>query len=184
MRCPKNKKIELLDDRLSVDLAVKRCPDCKGIWIPSNEYEVWQQRHVQDSLEQLPSTLNVDYVQSPLDAKAAFCPECHRYLARAKVAIKTPFYVERCSQCGGIWCDHGEWDVLTQLGLNTIVQQLFTSEWQARSKQREQSERERQATIDKLGQELADLVFELAERLEKHPNGDFGMAYLMRRFNP
>lgn len=183
MRCPKNKKIELIDDRLTADLAVKCCPDCKGTWIPSDEYEAWQQRQVQGSLEQLPSILDVDYVQSPFDAKAALCPECNRYLARARVGVKTPFYVERCSQCGGIWCDYGEWDILTKLGLNTIVQQLFTSEWQTRSKEREQSERERQATIDKLGPELADLVFELAERLEEHPNGDFGMAYLMRRFN-
>ncbi len=69
------------------------------------------------------------------------------------------------------------------MGLNTVIQQLFTSEWQARSKEREQSEREKQATIEKLGEELANQLFELANLLESHPNGDFGVAYLMRRFD-
>jgi Zn-finger nucleic acid-binding protein len=126
-------------------------------------------------------TLNVDFVQSPFDTKAALCPECRRYLSRAKVNLKTPFYVERCMYCRGIWCDYGEWDVLERLGLHTTIEQLFTNEWQTRSRSRQFSEQERQATIDKLGSELADRVFELAEILERHPNGDCGVAYLMRR---
>jgi hypothetical protein len=40
---------------------------------------------------------------------------------------------------------------------------------------------ERRATIDKLGAELAAQIFELADVLKQHPNGDFGVAYLMRR---
>jgi Zn-finger nucleic acid-binding protein len=131
----------------------------------------------------MPKTLDVDYVQSPFDTKAALCPECNCYLARARVGLKTPFYVERCPNCGGIWCDRGEWDVLEKLGLHTAIEQLFSSEWQARVKEREYAARERQATIDKLGADLAEKVFELAELLEGHPNGDFGVAYLMRRFD-
>lgn len=131
----------------------------------------------------MPKTLDVDYVQSPFDTKAALCPECNCYLARARVGLKTPFYVERCPNCHGIWCDRGEWDVLEKLGLHTAIEQLFSSEWQARVKEREYAARERQATIDKLGEDLAEKVFELAELLEGHPNGDFGVAYLMRRFD-
>jgi hypothetical protein len=70
---------------------------------------------------------------------------------------------------------------LERLGLHTTIEQLFTNEWQTRSRSRQFSEQERQATIDKLGSELADRVFELAEILERHPNGDCGVAYLMRR---
>lgn len=183
MQCPKCKKVTLLDGVLDDDLAVKYCQECKGTWIPAGEYEAWQTRQFQyPGNSEVPSgTLNVDFVQSPFDAKAALCPECQRYLSRAKVNLKTPFYVERCMQCRGIWCDYGEWDILVQLGLHTTIEQLFSNEWQTRSRERQFFDQERQATIDKLGSELAEQVFELAEVLEKHPNGDFGVAYLMRR---
>ena len=183
MQCPKCKKAMLLDGVLSEQLAVKYCQECKGTWIPASEYEQWQAHQASHpGVSQFPSeTLSVDFVQSPFDAKAALCPECQRYLSRARVNLKTPFYVERCMQCRGIWCDYGEWDILEQMGLHTTIEQLFSNEWQSRARERQFFDKEREATIDKLGSELASQVFELAEALANHPNGDFGVAYLMRR---
>ncbi|MEO0491332.1 MAG: hypothetical protein AAFZ49_17540, partial [Cyanobacteria bacterium J06659_2] len=60
---------------------------------------------------------------------------------------------------------------------------IFSGEWKTRIKALEYAERERQATTDKLGEDISQRLFELAEMLEKHPNGDFGVAYLMRRFD-
>ena len=37
--------------------------------------------------------------------------------------------------------------------------------------------------IEKVGEELANQVFEMAAKLESNPNGDFAVAYLMRRFD-
>lgn len=185
MQCPKDKKITLEDGFLAGNLPVKQCPDCKGTWIPATNYEQWQERQVPSAVppETLVKRLDVDFVQSPLDTRAALCPECNRYLARAKVMLKSPFYVERCPNCNGIWCDRGEWEILTKLGLHATIQQLFSNEWQARVMRSHQTEKEKQATADKLGAELAERLFELADLLENHPNGDFGVAYLMRRFN-
>jgi Zn-finger nucleic acid-binding protein len=183
VECPKCRKVTLLDGVLDEKFAVKYCQECKGTWIPASEYEDWQARQYYSPQrpDLLSGTLEVDFVQSPFDSKAALCPECRRYLSRAKVNLKTPFYVERCMYCRGIWCDYGEWDILEELGLHTTIEQLFTNEWQTKSRSRQYFEQERQATIDKLGLELAEHVFELAEALEHHPNGDFAVAYLMRR---
>lgn len=183
MECPKCRKVTLSDGVLDEQFAVKYCQECKGTWIPASEYEAWQARQPYNRAipEALSRTINVDFVQSPFDTKAALCPECQRYLSRAKVNLKTPFYVERCMHCRGIWCDYGEWDILEKLGLHTTIEQLFSNEWQTRVREQQFSEQERQATTEKLGSELAARVFELAEALEKHPNGDFGVAYLMRR---
>ncbi len=183
MHCPKCKNVTLVDGLLEDQLAVKYCQECKGTWIPASEYEAWQTEQLyRPVLSEVDSrSIDVDFVQSPFDTKAALCPECRRYLSRAKVNLNTPFYVERCMQCRGIWCDYGEWDILERLGLHTTIEQLFTNEWQTRSRSQQYSEKERQATIDKLGPEVAQLVFELADILEKHPNGDFGVAYLIRR---
>ncbi len=131
----------------------------------------------------MPKPVDVDYTQSPLDNRAALCPECGRYLSRARVSLKSSFYVERCLSCGGIWCDYGEWDILEKMGLHTAIERLFSAEWQAKVREREMAEQEQRATIDKLGSDLAEKVFELAKLLQEHPNGDFGVAYLMRRFN-
>ncbi|MGJ3249365.1 MAG: zf-TFIIB domain-containing protein [Elainellaceae cyanobacterium] len=181
MQCPKDREIELVDSWLSDQLAVQECPKCQGNWIPSTEYQKWR-GEPPDMIEVPQQMLSIQCESPPNDTKGALCPACGCFLSRAKVALRTPFYVERCSNCGGIWCDRGEWDILEMLGLHVAIEQLFSSDWQSRVKEVELANRERQATIDKLGEELALRVFELAELLEQHPNGDFGVAYLMRRF--
>ena len=183
MQCPKCRKVTLLNGVLDEKFAVMYCQECKGTWIRASEYEAWQARQPYNPVvpELRSGRLNVDFIKSPFDTKAALCPECKRYLSRAKVNLTTPFYVERCMYCRGIWCDYGEWDILEKLGLHTTIEQLFSNEWQTRVRSRQYSEQERQATIEKLGSELAERVFELAEVLERHPNGDFAVAYLMRR---
>ncbi|NEP09508.1 MAG: zf-TFIIB domain-containing protein [Symploca sp. SIO2C1] len=183
MQCPKCKTADLGKGILDNKLSVKYCRECKGTWIPAVEYEAWQAEQPDYSVipDLLFSKLNVDFVQSPFDTKAALCPECGSYLSRAKVNLKTPFYVERCQQCRGIWCDHGEWEALETLGLHTTIEQLFSNKWQTKMRSQQSLDQERQATIEKLGPELAQRVFELTEELKNHPNGDFGVAYLMRR---
>ncbi len=185
MNCPKCKQ-PLIDSTLSTALAVKHCTNCQGSWIPAVEYQAWVSQEPQKSLSpELFSELlnNIDVVPSPFDSKAALCPECHHYLARAKVSMKNPFYVERCPSCTGVWCDEGEWNMLEKLGLSTTIEQLFSSGWQARMREQLHAYQERQAVVDKVGPELAAQLFQLASVLEKHPNGDFAAAYLMRRFD-
>ena len=184
MKCPKEKQVTLVDGTVSGKLAVHQCPDCQGMWIPSDKYKIWQigQNRPKTVAELVPKKLDVEFERSQFDSKAALCPECGTYLARAKVGMTNAFYIERCLSCGGVWCDRGEWDALEQMGLQAAIEQLFTSEWQMSSRERESLALEKKATIDRLGEELANRVFELAEVLEKHPYGDFGVAYLMRRF--
>ena len=82
-----------------------------------------------------------------------------------------------------MWCDDGEWQVLDKLGLSAYLPVLFTDEWHHHVRLAEAEFRERTATAEKLGPEIAEKLFELAKLLEDHPNGDFGVAYLMRRFD-
>lgn len=187
MQCPKNQRISLVDGTLSDKLPVKHCPDCQGNWISHTNYEEWilsqPPRLAEPKLIASSSVTDSNFVPSPNDNRAALCPECQHYLTRARVFYNRCFYIERCMHCGGIWCDKGEWEVLEKLGLHTNIEQLFSHEWQSRVREMEYAEKERQATEAKLGAKVASMVFELAEILENHPNGDFGVAYLMRRFN-
>lgn len=188
MRCPKCKKADLEDGILEEgNFLVKYCPECFGFLIPRQEYETWQAQVprwepqpeiLSDRLERL----GENFVPSPYDTKAALCPECQSYLSRSRVSLKTPFYVERCMKCGGIWCDKGEWEILEALGLHTRLHEMFSTGWQTRIRETSLVLREREALVEKLGQELAQYIFDLAEILETHPYGDFAASYILRRF--
>jgi Zn-finger nucleic acid-binding protein len=130
----------------------------------------------------LPLSLSTSFQPAALDNRAALCLDCRSYLVRGRITLpQGAFYVERCPNCNGIWCDGGEWEVLQQLDLQAHINYIFSADWQAQVRELEHTEREKLATIDKLGPDVAQRVFELADLLEQHPNGDFGVAYLMRR---
>ena len=183
MQCPKCRS-ELVNGIISDMLLTKHCPECAGEWIPGHNYQTWRSAYpfVPPQRDVLAQNYHLPYTPSPLDAKAAPCPECGPMMARGKIALKQPFYLEHCLACGGVWCDRGEWEVLEQLQLDKNIAQIFSSAWQAQVRADHLHELERQAVIDKVGVEMAQRVFDLAEILVKHPNGDFAAAYLMRRF--
>ncbi|MEB3210385.1 MAG: zf-TFIIB domain-containing protein [Leptolyngbyaceae bacterium] len=183
LRCPKHKHATLMERVLNGGLPAMTCPECEGDWLPGETYRAWQQRQPEAQQNVLPTQLNVPFEPAATDTQASLCPECQHYLSRAKLGQKHSFYLERCSNCEGIWCDRGEWDVLQRMGLQASLSYVFSGEWKTRLKALEYAERERQATIDKLGEDIAYRLFELADLLERHPNGDFGVAYLMRRFD-
>lgn len=188
VQCPKELKVELKDGVLAGGLSAQCCPDCGGAWIQPEQYADWQNRQGKTPADEprvavVPGQLATDFEPTPLDNRAALCPDCKHYLVRGRVQLKqSTFFVERCPNCKGYWCDRGEWEVLQQLELDKHLDFIFSDIWQARVKELSFAHREREATIEKLGPEIATKIFELAEILEKHPNGDFGVAYLMRRF--
>lgn len=184
MDCPKCNS-ELVNGILSDMLLTKHCQQCEGEWISGRNYQIWRSErpNIPPNPDILAQNYHLSYIPSPLDAKAASCPECRRMMARGKITLKQPFYLEHCLTCGGIWCDRGEWEVLEQLKLDTNISQIFSGAWQAQVRASHMNELERQAVIDKVGVEMAQRVFDLADLLTKHPNGDFAAAYLMRRFD-
>lgn len=189
VHCPKESKIRLVDGTLASGLPAKCCPECGGAWIPPENYMDWQNRQgiTRDQDPQvrvLPSDVSSSFEPSSLDNRAALCPDCRHYLMRGRITLdQTMFFVERCPNCQGYWCDRGEWEILQQLQLDTHLEYIFSDLWQTSVRELEMAKRERQATIDKLGPEIAHKLFELTDLLETHPNGDFGVAYIMRRFD-
>ena len=185
-QCPKEGDIDLQNSQLAPGLSVHVCPSCDGTWIPPEHYVTWQRQQndpdAPPTVAVLPLALNTAFQPAALDNRAALCPDCRSYLVRGRITLRQgSFYVERCPSCSGIWCDAGEWDLLGQLDLQAHIDYILSAVWQTQVRDLEHGEREKQATIDKLGPDIAQRVFELADLLEQHPNGDFGVAYLMRR---
>jgi Zn-finger nucleic acid-binding protein len=183
--CPKHRDFLLEKSAIEDQLPTYSCPHCHGHWVSSHDYENWQLENgwQSPSPDVVVENMDLDFESPSHDKKAGLCPDCKRYLSRTKIPIKKPFFVERCPSCNGIWLDAGEWDILTQLGLESGLEKIFTNSWQTSLHEKQQAEKERDATIEKLGPDLAEKLFEIADLLEQHPEGEFGVAYLMRRFD-
>ena len=187
MLCPKHPQESLLVSQLDEGLKGHSCPTCHGSWITPEDYQTWQTTQADLALDInnliVPIDRDLEYQPSRYDTRAGLCPNCGFYLVRGRINLQqVAFFLERCPGCKGIWCDEGEWAILNELGLSAYIPVLFTDEWQTRVRIAEAESRERKATAEKLGPEIAEKLFELAKLLEEHPNGDFGVAYLMRRF--
>jgi len=181
MQCPKARSITLQPGDLEPGLPGQHCPETGGVWIERNPYDQWCADHPPEDLspEDLSQRLaNLDFSPAPEDSKAALCPHSGKILIRARVDAPQPFYIERSPETGGFWLDRGEWTILKQLGLHNQLDRLFSADWKAQLREQSQVDRQRTATIEKLGQPLAQKVFELADELRQHPNGDFGVSYL------
>ena len=188
VQCPKERNVELIEGVLAGGLSARCCPSCSGAWIRPENYVEWQDaqgvnRDAEPHIVVAPSQLPTDFTPPALNNRAALCPDCQHYLVRGRIQLSSgTFFVERCPNCKGYWCDRGEWDLLQQLELDKHLDYIFSESWQAQVKDLSVALREKDATIEKLGPDIAAKIFELAELLENHPNGDFGVAYLMRRF--
>lgn len=182
MHCPKCSD-DLVNGILSDMLLTKHCRGCQGEWISGKNYQIWrsQRANLPVNPDVVAQNSHLRYTPSHLDAKIASCPECGCMMARGKIALEEPFYLEHCLTCGGVWCDRGEWEVLEKLQLDTNIAQIFSGVWQAQVRASHLNQLERQAVIDKVGLEMAQRVFDLTDLLAQHPNGDFAAAYLMRK---
>ena len=192
MDCPKCKETNLKSIELQDNLSAYQCSKCEGNWINGEGYKIWQSSQISqlnDNINKKNKDQDLQWIDqeidnftpSDFDTKAAFCPECSQYLSRGKVSINPPFYLERCPQCKGIWCDGNEWEALKQLNLHFQLDNIFSSEWQSLVRNLQSQQQEKQALIDKIGKKLATHIFALGDLLAKHPYGDFAVAYLMRK---
>lgn len=100
MQCPKCKDISLETSvQKSKNIALDRCPSCKGIWFDDKElHGILGERAEKDLV--IPGSARLDENMQ--------CPRCHAGLYEFCYP-GTMTMVNACKSCNGIWLDNMEW---------------------------------------------------------------------------
>lgn len=178
MKCPKCKAIELQRGGSfpSKGNRTRSCPSCGGIWIPGSDLSAIADMlsHESDEAEDSPESAGND---DP-DSRTGLCPESHGIMIRARVPLDPPFFLERCSACGGIWFDRGELNRILESDLILNLSVIWTLSWQRQQHQKEGLEQYRRIQKERLGEDLYEQILRLARQLKDHPHQNRAIGLL------
>jgi Zn-finger nucleic acid-binding protein len=102
-------------------------------------------------------------------------------MIRARVEASTPFHLERCGLCRGIWFDRGEWQQLAARQFLDHLDDLWDPAWQKRCRIEAERESLDQALVHELGGDLFQQLLDVSRSLEDHPARAQALAWLCQR---
>ena len=179
MKCPNCQVGNLLATDLEENLQSLRCDNCGGNWIKAFQYWQWLNAHG-PNLPEKPDGLDVTFTESE---RARICPECGHILRSYAVGHHISFSLDRCSNCGGIWFDKGEWDTLKNHNLHDDVNLIFMTAWQTEVQKEETMRRMREIYVRRFGEKDFAELEKIRTWLDEHPNKGQLIAFLTDR-NP
>ena len=179
MYCPCCQTSTLRRVRLDETLSVHGCQNCQGQWIPSYDYWHWLEWQPDSGrIKPCNSVALSDKMRLADHHQASFCPECQHLMRRAKVGHGLEFYLDRCSHCGGIWFDKGEWEILKAHNIHDKVHLIFSKPWQSQLRQTEFNRVLEETYRSALGDEDYAQALTIRAWLEQHPHRDYILSVL------
>jgi len=82
------------------------CPACGGIWFDKGELEAL--------LSQSQGQVSTDFNLLTPKPAGCECPRCRKKMPRGGL-VNPLLLVDKCPDCGGVWLDHNELDLLKKL---------------------------------------------------------------------
>jgi len=167
MQCPKCKSQNLAKKSYN---APHFCPECEGLWM--------QQKDFVKNPDLVTDLGTVTESANEQDKHTGVCPEGHGIMLRARVELDEPFYLERCTTCGGIWFDKGEWRRIVDNHLLPGLTDLWSATWQRQRQAAVSRERFLEMNRESFGDEVYTSVIALAQMLKGHPLRQRVIAFL------
>ncbi len=167
MNCPKCKEIKLKKSGYNSPYV---CKACDGMWIQPDQIT---------QLANISEEIAADSAGNKSnDERTGVCPSGHGIMIRAKVDMEEPFYLEKCTACGGVWFDKGEWHRIAQTKLAENLDNIWSKSWQR--KHRKEKDREKFHEINRglLGNKVFQAILDLSAQLKQHPEKDRAIALL------
>ena len=171
--------IQLNRTLLDSNLPAFYCSQCECIWVSANEYLSWLTPNSSIPIENIDLTRNFD-TPFPIsdNNKALICPDCGRIMRRFKIWPNHDFYLDRCSNCNGIWFDKNEWQTLQTQNFHNQLNIFFTHAWQENLRSKEMHQRFDSMYLDVFGAEDYQKIKDIRLWLADNPNGNRLLAYL------
>lgn len=170
MNCPKCKDYAL--GKKGYD-SPYNCKFCGGMWL---EFE-----KIPDFFESIRLEESKEITENLNDDKAGFCPSGHGLLTRAKIEdTENPFYLEKCSTCGGIWFDNDEWQRIINNNLVDNLNDIWCSSWQTQQRKKKSRDTYLEANKKVFGEGVFNKIIELSILLKEHPDKGRAIALLQQ----
>jgi Zn-finger nucleic acid-binding protein len=99
-------------------------------------------------------------------------------MAKFKVGRSLDFSLDRCGQCGGIWFDKNEWEILEGMDLQGQIHLIFSDVWQHRVRDAEDAKHLEKLFVEKVGERNFVEIKRIREWLDQHPHRRELRAYL------
>lgn len=168
MKCPKCKTAEL---KISGYNTPYFCHECEGMWLVNTNDLCLPEVTIE--------SIDSDSV-SDNDSKTGLCPSGHGVMIRAKVDIDEPFYLEKCTACGGIWFDKGEWQRIAENNLSDNLSIIWSKSWQRNQSKTKNRKSYLETNQKLLGEQTFKEIMDLSEKLKTHPERDRAIALLQQ----
>lgn len=156
-------------------LAVFRCPETGGLYIPLEQYWRWRKNAGDEGSESDPAG-EIPPV-SEHDEVVKICSESGMLMTRYRVGHGLPFRIDR-SMTGGVWLDAGEWEALKAGGLHRNLHLVFTAPWQKAVRDAEVVGRYEKRLREHLGDQFFNRLEAIRDEIWAHPSSAEALAFL------
>jgi len=123
MNCPRCADTELTEQSIA-EVAIDRCPTCRGIWLDCFELE--------RLLESDPKPLLIEdkrFHAAEDDGRRLSCPRCKAaQLIKLNSRVRPGTILDSCTVCHGTWLDPGELTRLAHADFVGRIRALFHGE--------------------------------------------------------
>lgn len=149
------------------------CNNCGGMWLDFEK--------IPSFFESIRLEKKTEVFDNINDHKAGFCPSGHGLLIRAKIEdTHSPFYLEKCPACGGIWFDNDEWLRIIDNNLVDNLNDIWCSFWQTQQRKKKSRDSYLEVNRKVLGDAVFSKIIELSEVLRDHPESGRALALLQQ----
>jgi Zn-finger nucleic acid-binding protein len=177
MNCPHCIDQELYAETVEESLTMQTCHQCHGRFLTSTVYFDWLEAHGPN----LPETSSdaATRLETVESQQAKRCPDCGAILVPYKVGRETGFSLDRCWQCGGIWFEQNEWEILRSRNLHDDIHLIFTKPWQEEVRQRELARQREMRLRQSFGDADYEELIRVKAWLDAHPKSRELYSYLL-----
>jgi len=161
---------------LAPQLEGMECRECGGRWIPAHAHLAWLKAREENPALPEGAAEPARAIQDNHDAK--ICPDCDRILIKYKIGQGIEFFLDRCTGCGGIWFDPGEWQAIRGRDLHKDMHLFFTSAWQNQLREDQLRHKLEGIYRERFGAESYEQIKAIREWIQNHPQKNALVAFL------